>query len=307
MDAIAPVLVLFFMMLAGFVCAKIKITGPEMAGHFSSFIIHITLPCLLFSSFLRPFSQELLREAGLAFGLSVLVYGLSFLIAFIYPRIMGMKGTERGVHRYAIIISNCGFIGYPMVEAILGPAFLFHAVIFNIPYSFMAFSVCAWLISKEGEQPLSMSWKTFINPSVVATFLGLLCFLLSVSLPDPLYKALKMTGDMTTPLSMIVIGTTLAQAKLRQVFGRWQVYVTVAMRLLVLPAVVVFVLYLLGIRGPLFVMVVLIIAMPAGSATSILASLYKTASEEASSLVFLSTMLCMITIPLAMLFAKHFA
>ena len=306
MDIVIPVLVLFLLMLTGFISAKVKITGPDMAKHFSTFIINITLPALLFSSFQRPFSFELLGEAGLAFCLTLGVYGFSFLLAFFYPRILGMKGPERGVHRYALIISNCGFIGYPMVEAIVGPAFIFHAVIFNIPYSFLAFSVCAWLICKEGKHSLGISWKTFLNPNIVATFLGLLCFLFSIKLPDPIFRAFKMTGDMTSPLSMIVIGMTLAQANLRQVFGRWQVYVTVAMRLLVLPFIVGFIFYVIGIRGPLFLMAVLITAMPAGSTTSIFASLYDTAAEEGSSLVFMSTTLCMVTVPLVVLVASRY-
>ncbi|MCL2831974.1 MAG: AEC family transporter [Treponema sp.] len=306
MEAVSPVLVLFFLILTGFICAKLKVTGPAMAGNLSTLVINVTLPAMLFSSFIRPFSQELLREAGLAFALSVLLYGLSFLIAFFYPRLLGIKGPERGVHRYTLIISNCGFIGYPMVEALIGPAFLFHAVIFNIPYSFLAFSVCAWLIAKEGRLSIKFGWKTFVNPNVVATFLGLIFFLLSINIPDPLFRSIKMAGDMTSPLSMIVIGTTLAQAKFSNIFGRWQVYITVAMRLLILPLLAGLILYFLGIRGPLFMMAVLITAMPAGSSTSILATLYDTTTEEASSLVFLSTMLCMATIPLVMIIAKNF-
>jgi len=307
METATPVLVLFFLMLTGFVCAKIKITGPEMARHFSSFIINITLPALLFVSFQRPFTFELLREAGITFGLSILVYGLSILIALIYPQLLNMKGPEKGVHRYAIIISNSGFIGYPMVEAFLRPAFLFHAVIFNIPYSFLAFSICAWFISKEGKYPLKLNWKTFLNPNVIATFLGLVFFLLSIKLPDFLYRSFKMTGDMTSPLSMILIGTTLAQANLRQVFGRWQIYVTVLMRLILLPAIVGVIFYILGLRGHIFLLGILITAMPVGSATSILASLYQTTPEEAGSLVFMSTTLCMVTVPLVMLVANMFA
>ncbi|MCL2472668.1 MAG: AEC family transporter [Treponema sp.] len=306
MEAVSPVLALFFLILAGFALTKLKVIGPEMAGYFSSFVIKITLPALLFSSFIRPFSQELLHEAGLAFGLSILLYALSFLVAWFYPRLLGMKGPERGVHRYSLIISNCGFIGYPMVEALIGQAFLFHAVIFNIPYSFLAFSICAWLIAKEGKLSLKLSWKTFVNPNVIATFLGLLFFLFSIGLPAPLYNSIKMVGDMTSPLSMIVIGISLAQAHFSAIFGRWQVYVTVAMRLLILPFIAGLIYYFLGIRGPLFLMAVLITAMPVGSSTSILATLYDTSAEEASSLVFLSTMLCMVTVPLVMLAAKNF-
>ncbi|GHV69839.1 transporter [Spirochaetia bacterium] len=306
MNIISQVLVLFFLMLAGFVTARLKATGPEMAGHFSSFIINFTLPAMLFASFQRPFSRELLGEGALALGLSAVTYAVAFAVAFIYPRLMGMPGPERGVHRYAIIISNCGFIGYPMVEAILGPSYVFHAVIFNIPFSFLAYSVCAWLISKEGKNVLSVSWKTFANPNVIATFLGLIFFLCSLRLPEPLYRAVKMTGDITSPLSMIVIGITLAQANIRQIFGRWRIYVTTALRLLILPMAAALLFYFIGVRGPLLMLAVLITAMPVGSTTSILASLYRVAPEEASSLVFLSTLLCMFTVPLLMFIMQRF-
>ncbi|MDR0476268.1 MAG: AEC family transporter [Treponema sp.] len=310
MHASSQVLALFILILTGFACAKLKITGPLTADHFSKFVINVTLPALLFASFQRPFSSELLGEAGLALGLSAIVYGMAFLTAFFYPRLLKIKSPERGVHRYALIISNCGFIGYPVVEAVLGPDYVFHAVIFNIPFSFLAFSVCAWLIYKEsapddtGSKRLNR--KAFINPNLVAVILGLLFFVFSVTLPQPVFRGLKMIGDMTTPLSMILIGITLAQADIRRVFGRWQIYATVIMRLVILPSTAGLIFYLLGIRGPLFILGVLITAMPAGSATSILASLYKTAEGEASSLVFLSTLLCMVTVPVVIAVTAFF-
>lgn len=284
-------------MLIGFVSAKLKITGSEMAEHSSAFIMNVSLPAMLLASFQRPFSKELLGEAGAALFISTVIYGISFILAYFYPRILGMNGPERGAHRYGVIFSNCGFIGYPMVEAILGPAYVFHAVIFNIPFSFLAYSVGAWLVSKEGDRALSISWKTFANPSVAATFIGFLLFVFSIPLPDPLYRSIRLTGDITSPLSMIVIGITLAQAKPGQIFGRWRIYVTVAVRLAVLPALAALACYAFSIRGPLLMLAALITAMPCGASTSIMASLYRAAPEEAGSLVFLSTVLCMFTIP----------
>jgi predicted permease len=288
-------------MLTGFISAKLKVIGPEMAEHSSAFIMNVSLPAMLLSSFQRPFSRELLGEAGAALFISALIYGFSFLLAYFYPRLLRIQGPERGVHRYGVIFSNCGFIGYPMVEAILGPAYVFHAVIFNIPFSFLAYSIGAWLVSKEGERALAVSWKTFANPSVIATFIGFLLFICSATLPGPVYRSVKMIGDITSPLSMIVIGITLAQAKPGQVFGRWRIYVTVAMRLAILPALAAMACYAFGIRGPLLMLAVLITAMPCGSSTSIMASLYRSAPEEAGSLVFLSTVLCMFTIPAVVL------
>ena len=311
MEAVSHVLILFILMISGYVCTKLKICSQEMAVIFSSFVVKITLPALLFSSFIRPFSTELLQEAGHVLLLSVIIYGISFIIAYFYPRILGMKGPERGVHRYAIIISNSGFIGYPMVQAILGPSYMFHAVIFNINFSLLAFSVCAWLIAKEvktaGGEPMRISWRLFVNPSVIATILGIIFFIFSISLPEVLFSSIKMTGDITSVLCMFIIGINLAKTNVKQIFGRWQVYLTTLMRLIIIPFIAGVVYYFLGFRGHVFVLSILITAMPAGLFTSIFASLYDIAPEEAGSIVFMSTMLCMITIPVVVSIAWQFA
>jgi predicted permease len=304
-EVINQVLVLFFLMAAGFACAKWGVAGSAMAKASSTFIMNVTLPAMLLVSFQRPFSGELLGEAGAALVVSVGLYGLSGALAFFYPRILGITGPERGVHRYAVLFSNCGFIGYPMVESLLGPGYVFHAVIFNIPFSFLAYSLGAWLISKEGDEALSLSWRAFANPSVIATLLGFLLFIFSLSLPTPLYRSVKMLGDITSPLSMIVIGITLSQANIKQIFGRWRIYVTVAMRLIALPLAVLLLAHALGVNRPVLMLAVLIAAMPAASTTSIMASLYRVSPEEGSSLVFLSTTLCMVTIPAVIIAAGY--
>jgi predicted permease len=301
MYAISQVSVLIILIALGYVCAKFKIAGPEAAGWFSVLILNISLPCITLVSFQRPFSAELLGEAGLAVAASAFMYALAFPVAMVFPYLLGIKGPERGVHRYAIMFSNCGFMGFPMIEALLGPEYLFHACVFNIFFNLLAYSLGAWLIAKEGAGHISVSWKTFINPTVAATIAGMLLFLFSVTLPVPLYKSLKMAGDITSPLAMMVIGINLAQAKAGQVWGRWRLYLTAFVRLAVLPFLVALGCWLLGFRSPVLILVIILAAMPAASATSILASVYNVAPEESSSLVFLSTLFSMATIPLVML------
>jgi predicted permease len=303
LHVISQVSILFILIVLGYICARVKVTGPEASAWFSPFILNITLPCMLLVSFQRPFSRELLGELGAAVLASVILYSIAFPLAYIYPHILRMKGPERGVHRYAILFSNCGFIGYPMIEAVLGPDYIFHACIFNMLFSLFAYSVGAWIIAREGESTrhLKLSWKTFLNPSIIAIFAGFLMFLFSVSLPAPLFKSLKMLGDVTSPLSMIVIGVNLAQAKTGRLWSRWRLYVTSFIRLVVMPFLVGLGCRLLGIQGPLLILAVVLTAMPAGSTTSIMASVYNVAPEDGSALVFLSTLFSMATIPLAMI------
>jgi predicted permease len=160
-------------------------------------------------------------------------------------------------------------------------------------------------VAKEGKRALTVSWKTFLNPGIITTILGFILFYFSVTLPDPLYRSIKLAGDITSPLAMMVIGITLAQTRVAQILGRWRIYITCLLRLICLPALVGFICHITGIRGPLMILLVILTAMPAGSTTFIMASVYDVATEEASSLVFLSTLLCMITVPL-IVFALNF-
>lgn len=298
MNVINQVLVLFFLILIGYGGRKFRIIDDRAVGYFSSFVLNISLPALILVSLQRPFSRELLGDAGLTLLLSFAAYGFFFLFAVLYPFFVPLSRKERGVHRYALIFSNVGFMGYPVVEALLGQKTLFYLAIYNIPFNFLAFSIGAWLIAREGERPLMLNWKTFINPSVVATVLGFLFFLGSVALPAPVFQTLKMTGDITSPLSMIVIGTILGKMPFRSILGKWQRYATTAARLVLLPAMVGFVLYVAGFRGIFLTLPVIVAAMPVAANTSILAEVYGADAESASSLVFISTLLCIITIPL---------
>ena len=301
MNVIGQVAVLFILIIVGYVCAKIKIAGPQAASVIAPIIINVTLPCMLLVSFQRPFSKELLGQAGFALAGASLMYGIAALTAFVFPYLFKFKGPERGVHRYGLIFSNCGFIGYPMVEAILGPEYLFHASFYNILFNIFAFSIGAWLIAKEGEQAIKMSWKTFINPCVIATVTGFLFFLFSIKLPGPLYRSARLAGECTSAMSMLVIGISLAQVNARHVWGRWRIYVTSFVRLVFLPCITGLCCWLLRLPKDLLLLTVIISAMPAATTTSIVASLYQTAPGEASALVFISTLFSMATVPVIVL------
>jgi predicted permease len=298
MNVIGQVSVLFILLFLGFCGAKFRATVPGTAKTLSTFVLNITLPCLIIIAFQRDYSPELLKEIGATLVGGALIIGLSFLFGLAYPYILGINGKERGVHRYALISPNSGFIGYPMVTAVLGSGWLVHAIAYNIPLYLFAFSVGIWIVAKEGTGNPRLSWKNFANPSIAATLAGLLFFCFSVRLPSPLYQALKLTGDATPALSMIMIGISLADSKITSAFTNWRIWVTSLLRLVVLPLIAALVSYALGVRGPLLTLLVVLTAMPAGATTFITASVYDVAPEEAGALVFLSTLLCIASVPL---------
>jgi predicted permease len=137
-----------------------------------------------------------------------------------------------------------------------------------------------------------------VNPAVLATLVGFIFFIASVRFPDSLYRTLDMTGDATTPISMIVIGAILARMDAKRILGKPRNYLTILFRLVLLPALIGAILYALGVRGLLFGLSVLITAMPVAASVSIMAEAYDGDGESASALVFVSILLSVATIPL---------
>jgi len=307
MNVAGQVVVLTLLIIIGYIARKIKVIDDAAIHHFSSFVLTISLPALIIVSLQKPFSRELFGDAALTFGLSMAVYAFSFGLAALYPALIRADRFERGVYRYAIVFSNVGFMGYPVVEAVLGRDALFHLAIYNIPFNFLAFSLGAWLIARDGKRPLSLGWRTFVNPSVIATLTGIVFFLSSIRLPTPIFTTLKMTGDIMSPLSMIVIGSILGRMDIKRIVGSWRSYATTLIRLVVFPALTAFILYMLGLRGIKLVLPTLVVGMPIAANTTMMASVYEGDVESASAMVFISTLLCVATIPLIALLITPFS
>jgi len=191
MQVASQVSVLFILIVLGWIARKANFLDDVAIGRFSSFVLNITLPALILMSMQRSFSRELLSEAGAMMGLSSGIYAASFGLAALYPFLISAGKKERGVHRYALVFSNVGYMGYPVAEAVLGKGALFHLAVYNIPFNLLAFSIGAWLIARDGNGRLRLSWKMLTTPCVAASVAGFLFFLLSVEYPAPLASALN--------------------------------------------------------------------------------------------------------------------
>jgi predicted permease len=249
----------------------------------------------------------MLGIAGKTLGTSFFVYGLAALLTVFYPGLLRLKGEQRDIHRYALIFSNCAFIGIPMVEMVMGREYLFQLTIYNIPFNLFSYSLGAWLVTRKRSSSFALSYRTFLSPCIIATLIGFVLFLFSISLPPVLYQVLRMTGDMTSPLSTLVIGINLAGASLRAVMGRWQIYVSSVVRIAVMPLIVAAILYLAAFRGAALVLPVLVAAMPVAASSTLIASAFGGDTHESGALVLLSTLLSAVSLPLAALIIYRLA
>lgn len=290
------VAILFLMLLTGYAARRLKVFDDNTTQGLSSILLKVTLPALIISSLQKPFAVELLHRSGVLLVVSFLVYAGSFIVAVVLSRLMHVTPDEIGVFRFAIMFSNVGFMGYPVVQAVLGSDALFLTAIYNLPFNLLVFTVGVAVLSSGVRA--KRSWRHYVSPATVSVLIGFVLFAGSVQLPLVLSQALAQLGATTTPLSMILVGALLAKSSIREIFSNARVYTICLFRLLVLPLVVWLVLRAFLETGHMVSIPTIIAAMPVAANTAILAEEYSTAPEFASQAVFVSTLLSLVTIPL---------
>lgn len=255
---------------------------------------------MIFNSFNKPLTPDVLRQTGFAFVVALAVA----LISLIAGKLIYNKYPEekKVILQYATLINNSGFLGLPLVESVLGADGLLLASIFVIPNRIMMWTAGLSLFTKPvpGESKWERWRGILLNPAMIATYLGLLRRLLGIPVPYFLETAIAKIGAVTSPLSMIVIGTMLVGLE-------WKTLVEPAIlhlsfvRLIGLPLIGFVIMKLLRLDPLLTAVALIMTGMPAGSTTPLLAAKYGADEEFASRAVVFTTILSLITAPVLLL------
>lgn len=291
---INQVIILALIMLVGIIARKKGMLNAEVNSKLSDFLLNITLPCLIVTSFSFEYSAETMNNIKLIFFYSVLIH----LVLIFLSRVFAFRFNEgsRKVIRFVTVFSNSGFMGFPVLFGLYGNIGVFYGAVFNVPWNIFMLSFGSMLFT--GKKDLKALRQVITHPGIIATAIGMLMFVFSLSMPLPLEKALVSVGAMTTPLSMIIVGSMLAEIKFKEVFSGFAVYYVSAVRLIVAPLLTLAIMRLLSADQLLTEIAVTIEAMPAAVIATVLASKFGGDTKLASRCVFISTIISMVTIPL---------
>jgi predicted permease len=136
------------------------------------------------------------------------------------------------------------------------------------------------------------------HPAIWAVILGFAYLFSPVRLPEFLSGSISVIGSCLTAMSMLVVGSILSEVDFRSLFDKVCFFYS-GVRLILIPAVLYAVLRLLNIDPIVTGASVLSSAMPAATITAMLAKKYGADSEFAARLIFVSTLLSLVTLPLA--------
>lgn len=294
MTALWQVLSLFLLMLAGLGAAKFRLIDEKGFKGLNTLVLFFAQPAMILSKLQQDAEPQLISELIWVFVLTCATIALAGVIAF--TLFLREPKERRSVLTNLAMVSNCGYMGYPVVTAVFGDDALIYAVIFVAAFNLMCWTQGAYFY---GGRSAMQPKKLLTNPSLIAIAAGLTLFLTGLRLPGFVNNALDMMGGVTTPVAMFVIGARLISLRPRHLTDV-KLLLVCLLRLVVFPAMI-----LLLFLTPLPVMAVRIVflctAMPCAALTAMQSEVFDCDSALASRGVALSTALSILTIPLMLL------
>lgn len=284
---------LFLMMAVGFVLYRIKWFTDKGVQELTTILLYVATPCVMISSLEREFDSAVAFQLLYMAAGSVLFIGGTYLFSLLLFR--KQVKDDRCVLRNALALTNGGFMGIPLAGAVCGADGVMFASIYVC-----IFTLFQWVVgytSMSGKMSLR---KIFLNPGTVGLTLGALIFVFSVPLPSPVSSAVNMLADVNSPLAMVIIGAHLAKADLFSALRDFRMYSVSFIRLILLPLAVLALLIVLPAPFVLTGKTTLLIeaSAPTAAAVTMLAGQCGRNSQLASSLVAVTTVLSIITMPI---------
>lgn len=292
--------------LIGVYAVKSKVISKEGLGVLSAFIIKLALPIMIFIYTINGTTRAQFFASLPVLALGAVMFIGLYMLGMVVSGLVKLEGNERKVYRACFMFGNVGFMGIPILMALLPGKGMLYMSLFTI-----IDQLCLWTIGLNLCTPEnttnSMSTKDkllkMINPATIAITLATVMLLLEIKLPVFLNTALLKVGNCATPLALAYLGGMFALMDIPKYIRRVEVYVAVALKMVVFPIVFYSLVKLIpGLNSEIILTVSVLSAMSCMSAIPMLAQSQGSAGEYAAGMVFVTTVCLTFTLPIVCLF-----
>ncbi len=299
-------LTMFLICAAGYIARKIGIIDGAFSKKLSTLIIKIGQPFLIIAAMIgTEYSREKLVSGFIVIGIGIVCHGVMALIAVIYSS--HIKDTnEAKITKFSLVFANCGFLGLPVVGALLGDTGLFYGAFYQIPFQLFVWSY-GMIVFARGRDDIKISPKSLIlNYGMIPCFIGIAFYMLKpyFTLPDFITSSFNYLGSLCTPVSQLIIGGLIALHPLKVLFTGAKKYAASAVKLVVFPLMFALICKLLGVGEILTLFIVTMTALPCATNSVMFGEIYDIAPEYAAHLVGVTSILSVATIPLVVSIAE---
>lgn len=287
---------LALLLLIGFIWGKAKILDSVSTEKMSGVVLKIGQPFLIIGSFFGlEYTEENLKTGFMILFMGLGLHAVMAVISYFLAKpVRGMD--ERKLSEYTMFFSNCGFIGFPILYALMGDIGLFYGAFYLVSFNLF---IWTWgiLIIARGRSDIKITpRKIILNFGTLPCVIGILLFSARIPVPEVVQELSSYLGGLCTPLSMLICGANIARRSLKKMMTSGKVYWVCAVKLVIMPILVTLLTWGIGLPDYMVIFACVMSAMPGPTAVTMFGELYNVSPGYAAELVGASTILSTATI-----------
>lgn len=286
------VFIMFIIIILGFIIKKCNIITKEASRQLSDILLIFVTPCVVIKAYQVPYREDMAGNLLVAFAAAIVINVVGAVVSkFIFNK----KDEKSIINQYCATYSNCGFMGVPLLEAVLGSQGVFYGAAYLAIFNIFNWTHGVYLYTQD-KKTLSIK-NIILNPGVLGVTVGLVLFFARIALPEVILAPVSYMASMNTPVAMLLLGVFLADVDFKTAFKNISLYTVSFVRLIVIPILAVFILQIPFIPDIVAVAVVIPAACPSATAAALFASKYEYDASYASEIVAINTIVSIATLP----------
>lgn len=293
---INSIVLMAVLILIGYYLRNKGILNDHGEGSLTYLLVNITMPAMVINAMNIEFSFEQLKTGSILFAVAV---GFDILLIFLgnISSLETKDEEKKKMIKYSVVLLNGGFMGFPLAYQIYGAQGMFYAAMFHIPNIVLMWTYGVSLLL--GKKKIKNKYKyMFLNPGMIGVYLGLVLYFTQIQLPLFMTNLLELLTNVTTVLSMIIIGSKIATIGVKDSFINKEAYYVSFFRLVVSPVLMIILMKFFNFDQMAEEIYVIYASLPVAVLLPILAQKYGGDIEFGSKIVVITHLLSLITIPL---------
>ena len=296
--------IFLILIILGIVAVKFGILDEHSLGSVSKLVMRMALPAYIFINTAEGATRQGLAESLMVIPLAIALYLMLFLLSLLLEKVFHLKGNRGHVFRAIVMFGNVGFMGIPLVVELYPDTALLYISLFTILDQGLFWTYGVSLTKPVSDQKEKISFKNLKNllsPALIAIVGATVLVLLNIHLPKILTTTLSKLGAASMPLSLLYIGGMLSMTDVRKVLRCGELYAEIGLKMLVLPIVFFLVMKLCQVPTDMAGTMTFLTGLPAINMVAMLSKNNGSDGDYAVCAVMMTTLACLITLPLVSL------
>lgn len=294
---------IILMVAVGMLLTHLKWINESAKDFLINVTVKLALPMLMFKNVVCDFTKSEILAMKDNIVIPAVSIGITMLLGILLAKLLRIEPGKKGLFISMFFNSNTIFVGLPVNIALNGESCVPYVMLY-----YMASTCFFWTLgvhfisidSRNGKTAKLFSVATVKNVMslpLISFILAVIWLMTEWQMPDFLMNVITYFGNLTTPLSMLFIGSCIYSISLKNFKMRREVWGVLLGRFFVAPLVILGVMHFLPVQTEIGKVFVVQAAMPVMTNTAILARAYHCDEEYAAVMTVITTILCVVVVP----------